>query len=95
MTAPQNPSKSECGTRRNRSAIIDWALGNGGTISHHAGHPTQTLQVHTLEGVMSALPGDWIIRGVAGEFYPCREDIFQATYEATTRPMRMEGRDDG
>ena len=37
--------------------------------------------IETLEGVMWAQPGDWIIRGVAGEFYPCKPDIFAATYE--------------
>lgn len=40
-----------------------------------------TFDIHTLEGVMSASPGDFIIRGVQGEFYPCKPDIFQATYE--------------
>jgi len=35
----------------------------------------------TLEGEMAFVPGDWIIKGVAGEFYPCRDDIFRATYE--------------
>jgi hypothetical protein len=38
--------------------------------------------VNTLEGEMKALAGDWIIRGVRGEFYPCKPDIFEATYEA-------------
>lgn len=37
--------------------------------------------ITTLEGDMEFRPGDWIIRGVAGEFYPCRSDIFEATYE--------------
>lgn len=37
--------------------------------------------VPTLEGQHIASPGDWIIRGVAGEFYPCKPDIFAATYE--------------
>lgn len=37
--------------------------------------------IHTLEGAMTASPGDWIIRGVQGEFYPCKPDIFDATYE--------------
>ena len=37
--------------------------------------------IATLEGVMQAKPGDWIIRGVQGEFYPCKPDIFAATYE--------------
>jgi len=40
-----------------------------------------TLAIHTLEGVMTAEPGDWIIKGVKGEFYPCKPDIFAATYE--------------
>lgn len=40
------------------------------------------INIQTLEGVMSASPGDYIIRGVQGEFYPCKPDIFDATYEA-------------
>lgn len=40
------------------------------------------LVVYTLEGKLTASAGDWIIKGVAGEFYPCKPDIFEATYEA-------------
>jgi hypothetical protein len=39
------------------------------------------LIISTLEGDLRASPGDWIIRGVKGEFYPCKPDIFAATYE--------------
>lgn len=39
------------------------------------------LLIPTLEGEMRADVGDWIIRGVKGEFYPCKPDIFAATYE--------------
>jgi len=39
------------------------------------------LIIKTLEGNMTVEPGDWIIRGVAGEFYPCKDAIFQQTYE--------------
>ncbi len=39
------------------------------------------LEIHTLEGTMRADLGDWIIRGIKGEFYPCKPDIFEATYE--------------
>jgi hypothetical protein len=39
------------------------------------------IVIHTLEGDMTASVGDWIIRGVKGEFYPCKPDIFEATYE--------------
>lgn len=44
---------------------------------------SDTIQIETLEGTMTANPGDWIIRGVKGEFYPCKPDIFEATYEPT------------
>jgi len=40
------------------------------------------LVITTLEGNHLAKPGDFIIRGVAGEYYPCKPDIFAATYEA-------------
>ena len=39
------------------------------------------IRIKTLEGVMKAGLGDWIIRGVSGEFYPCKPCIFAATYE--------------
>lgn len=39
------------------------------------------MQIHTLEGVMTAVEGDWIIQGVRGEIYPCKPDIFEETYE--------------
>ena len=40
-----------------------------------------SLYIHTLEGTMTAEPGDWVIKGVKGELYPCKPDIFEATYE--------------
>ena len=46
---------------------------------------TGFLLIATLEGVMQAKPGDYIIRGVSGEFYPCKPDIFEATYEEVYR----------
>lgn len=42
----------------------------------------ERVAIETLEGWMTADKGDWIIRGVKGEFYPCKPDIFAATYEA-------------
>jgi hypothetical protein len=44
-------------------------------------HVTETLAIHTLEGVVTARNGDWVIKGVQGEFYPCKPDIFEETYE--------------
>lgn len=46
--------------------------GEGNTIAMH---------IPTLEGLTLAQEGDWIIRGVKGEIYPCKPDIFEATYE--------------
>jgi hypothetical protein len=40
------------------------------------------VEVRTMEGVMTANVGDWIICGVQGEFYPCKPEIFEKTYEA-------------
>ena len=42
----------------------------------------KAIVIPTLEGNMIASIGDWIIRGVQGEYYPCKPDIFKATYEA-------------
>jgi hypothetical protein len=46
--------------------------------------------IHTLEGDMMAMPNDWIIKGVKGEFYPCKPDIFEATYERVEEDVREE-----
>lgn len=39
------------------------------------------IVIHTLEGDMKVSKGDWIIKGVKGEFYPCKPDVFEQTYE--------------
>lgn len=49
----------------------------GGWIFHGDG----SITIPTLEGVHLALPDDFIIKGIAGEFYPCKREIFAATYE--------------
>ena len=52
--------------------------------AHNAYSPegkVDSLSIDTLEGRMRADPGDWIIQGVKGEVYPCKPDIFAATYE--------------
>lgn len=40
------------------------------------------MQIKTLEGTMTASPGDYIIKGIQGEIYPCKPDIFEQTYES-------------
>ena len=59
-------------------------------------NPTgEYLQIKTLEGTMSAIVGDWIIRGVKGEFYPCKSDIFEATYEPAPAQAQADGEKEG
>ena len=41
----------------------------------------EEMEIETLEGVMKANKGDWIIRGVKGELYPCKPDVFDMTYK--------------
>lgn len=59
-----------------------------GGIVRFPTHPNGTkegrhcVEINTLEGVMTGDIGDYIIKGVAGEFYPCKPEIFEATYEA-------------
>ena len=44
----------------------------------------RTVEIKTLEGMMRAGIGDWIIKGVKGEIYPCKDDIFRMTYDEVT-----------
>ena len=43
--------------------------------------PSDALVIETLEGDVTAQVGDWVIKGIVGEPYPCRADVFEATYE--------------
>lgn len=56
------------------SVIASWC---GGT---NESRPDE-IQISTREGTMTASLGDYVIKGVAGEFYPCKPEIFEATYE--------------
>lgn len=56
-----------------------------------AGEPPMALFVGTLEGRHIASPGDWIIRGVKGELYPVKPDIFEATYGAVPVDSEADG----
>ena len=51
------------------------------TVIIEAYQTDAAVVIHTLEGDLTAQPGDYIITGIAGEQYPCRADIFEATYE--------------
>lgn len=89
MTTPQKyrkrPVEIEAmhydGTPATCRPIHDWlGIEHGGTdCDCDAG-----IYIDTLEGQMHVSVGDYVIRGVQGEFYPCKPDIFEATYEAVT-----------
>lgn len=65
---------------KNANCIFEWAeaSSNDPPVMSSSG---EALFIETLEGTMRADINDWIICGVSGEFYPCKPDIFAATYE--------------
>lgn len=71
-------------TGGNTLEVVTFIRDGGGKYSTST-HPTDGTHdqvfIHTLEGEMRAVDGDWIVRGVQGEFYPVKPDIFEATYE--------------
>lgn len=87
---------------RKKPVVVDavrWTGSNGSEIMDFLGYelpwrtnPDDTLTIPTLEGDHLARPGDWIIRGVQGEFYPCKPEIFKATYEPVAASPSAGGR---
>ena len=71
-------------TRSNGGPVAKWCGGRN-RFEAKPSDPTDVAEwvdIPTLEGTMRANVGDWIIKGVQGEFYPCKPDIFEQTYEA-------------
>ena len=66
------------GDIESEEAISDFS---GGLVIANDDPDPDHLTIPTLEGNMTASVGDWIIKGVNGEFYPCKPDIFEKTYE--------------
>ena len=71
------------GSQASFDRIWDWMGGDDGPNMGYSGTESEpeSFGVKTLEGVMTCSCGDWVIKGVKGEFYPCKPDIFDATYE--------------
>lgn len=65
-------------TLENSKNVFDFAKGR---IRHDMLPISTDLRIDTLEGTMTASVGDYIIKGIKGEFYPCKPDIFEQTYE--------------
>lgn len=65
------------------AAAIDYFIGGEGVMQRitDGNSVVVAIGIVTLEGVMRCDKGDWVIKGVNGEFYPCKPDIFEKTYE--------------
>lgn len=76
-------------TGTNGAEIEKWTGGEAIVSGPSSPDFKEHLNIATLEGGMEASPGDWVIKGVKGEFYPCKPDIFEATYEPVpeTKPF--------
>ncbi len=63
--------------------VIDWVIEFEGTARYHEATDdvSESIYVDTLDATAVLSPGDWMVRGVQGEFYPCKPDIFESTYE--------------
>ena len=68
--------QAELGNNR----VMNWLAQQGANIEGWLFFDGQ-ITIPTLEGRMKASDGDWIIKGIKGEFYPCKPDIFESTYE--------------
>lgn len=75
-------------TGKNASEVL--AFCEHKAMWHYASLPDK-INIETLEGNMKADLNDWIIKGVKGEFYPCKPDIFEKTYEPADQPKSCEG----
>ncbi len=82
-------------TDETREAVVAWSGAQSTSIDDDgAEYELANLRIHTLEGVMQASPGDYIIRGLKGEFYPCKPDIFEAKYEHVAGPTDADAKGD-
>ena len=85
-------ARQATGTPESNAEIIKWTKGSDTpaemlrwTVGLEDGSvlpdTDPTLTIQTLEGPHKVSPGDWVIKGVRGEFYPCKPGIFEATYD--------------
>ena len=68
-------------TKENISSVLKWFEQNNSSREIKYNHDDNNYYIVTLEGDMKLSVGDYIIKGIKGEFYPCKPDIFKATYE--------------
>lgn len=68
-------------TGDNWRKLADWIGFEDCSVGKTSSTEIQPMYIHTLEGKMEASPGDYVIRGTDGEFYPCKPNIFKDIYE--------------
>ena len=68
-------------TKDNAEDLAKWC-GAKGFWTNHSNNDEVFINIETLEGTITAKEGDFIVKGIKGEFYPCKPDIFEKTYEA-------------
>lgn len=84
------------GTEASADEIADWVNASDEPaliliVDRRAEETTISMSILTLEGRMEVSPGDWVIQGVEGEFYPCKPGIFEKTYIEAPYPEILEG----
>lgn len=78
------------GTLHRAEEIIQWIKRFGGE-AHYTSFPISSLlSIVTLEGVMDAHPGYWIIKGTINEFYPCKDEVFKVKYRQIASEVAPE-----
>lgn len=73
----------------NREAVLDF-VGRDNLKMSFFPKGRLDIRIVTLEGILKVRHGDWIIKGIKGEFYPCKPDIFAETYEPVEAPEGQE-----
>lgn len=84
ITAEKKPVRIQAmvldGTWERARAVAEW-IGPAGFVRDEDDGHGAAVSILTLEGEMLARPGDYVIRGIKGEFYPCKPDVFAASYD--------------
>jgi len=66
-------------TKENRDEFLEWLETHKCPSTWYVAQ--QELGIYTLEGTLTVSDGDWVIKGIKGEFYPCKPDVFEETYD--------------
>lgn len=80
----------------NRNEILKWVVEEGGMVystgigDYGERYELENLKLRTLHGMVTVVIEDWIIKGPSGDFWPCKPDIFETTYESCELPAEFQ-----